>query len=257
VFTALQEIGFSKSNDAWVKINLRGISEPGKMAARITSFYEKHHSHKVVFDNVVSSVKTCARTGIVHSLILKAEQKIWPAKLSGSGLPIFIIPIQPRWAMHLFDEGLASQNLFGAVASTALACENVYYRSKQPRVLEAPARILWYVSEDKNYQGSKSIRACSALLEVVVGTAKEIYQRFRRLGIYGWDDVKTTAKGNAHGEIMAFRFGLTESLKRPICWKDTQSILLTHIGAEPPLSTPLKVPEEVFEAMYTLGMSTG
>lgn len=252
---ALQELGFSNSGDAWVKVNLLGIDDPKRIAARIKSLSLKHRVHVTVFDHVVRIVQACAYKDVSHRFILNVERKIWPAKLTGSGLPTFIVPIQPRWAMHLFDEELANQTLFGAVAATALACENVYYRSKDPKVLEAPGRVLWYVSEGKHYEGSKSIRACSVLHEVVVGKAKELYQRFRRLGIYGWSHVRTTAKGNARGEIMAFRFGLTETFSHPISWRDTQAILRAHLGTEPPLSTPLKISEECFEAMYMRGTS--
>lgn len=255
LYIALQEMGFSRSNNSFVKINLIGIDKPEQIIDRIKLFSMKYRVHTVVVDDIVKIIQACAQKDVSHHLILMAERKIWPAKLIGSRLPTFIVPIQPRWAIHLFDEELANQNLFGAETTTALSCENVYYRSKDPKVLDAPGRIIWYVSEDKKYQGSKSIRACSALFDVVIGKAKELYHRFHRFGIYNWEDIKTTSKGNIHGEIMAFRFGLTETFKHPISWKDTQRILLSHLKTQPPLSTPLEISEMCFKDIYRRGTS--
>jgi GNAT superfamily N-acetyltransferase/predicted nucleic acid-binding protein len=193
VCAALSEIGFLNSGAAWVKLNAVGIEKPPAMAGRLRSFYTKYSDHRATFDAVANMVESCGYANVSHDFILNVERRIWPGKLEESGLADFIVPIQPRWAMHLFDEQLARQNLFGAATTTALACENVYYRAKDPRVLEAPGRILWYVSADEQYEGPGSIRACSALQEVVIGKAKEIFRRFERLGIYNWDHVSRSS----------------------------------------------------------------
>jgi len=253
ICASLQELGFSKSGDTWVKINTVGIEEPTDMASKIRSFCAKYPTHRHTSEEVSDLIEDCGRAGVSHDFILKTERKIWPGKLASCSLPIFIVPIQPRWAMHLFDEDLAKQDLFGADTNISLVCENVYYRGKYPKVLKAPGRIIWYVSYDKKYQGSKSIRACSVLHEVVFGRAKELFNRFDRLGIYDWNHVRGTAKGNAEGEIMAFRFGLTETFRNPITWEEAQSILRAHRGTEPPLSTPVKIAEDCFKVIYTHG----
>lgn len=251
---ALQDLGFGKSGNSWVKINCVGMHNPSKMASSIRSFSEKNAGHHDIVEAIAKTVEKCSRGDPPHDFTVRAEQRIWPGKLIGTGLPCFIVPIRPQWALHLFDEQLATQNLFGAVTKIALACENVYYRGKVPRVLQAPGRVLWYVSEDRHYAGSKNIRACSMLNEVLVGKAKDLFRRFQPLGIYDWRHVRdTAARGDPEREIMAFRFRLTEVLANPVSWEETKRILLNHIGTEPPLSTPLEVSEDCFEDIYIRG----
>ena len=65
-----------------------------------------------------------------------------------------------------------------------------------------PARILWYVSQGDEKEGAMAIKACSRLEEVVVAPAKELYRRFRRLGVYERHDVIKVANGNPDGKII-------------------------------------------------------
>ena len=126
-------------------------------------------------------------------------------------MPSFIIPIKPFWAMHLFDYELGNQHLFGGDPHLVLNVENVYYRSSFPYILEAPARILWYISEGKaKYPGSKAIRACSYLDEILVDKPKILFSKFQHLGVYHWDDIYKVAKFDVNNEIMAFKFSKTE-----------------------------------------------
>jgi len=111
-------------------------------------------------------------------------------------IPSFIVPIRPKWAMHLFDEGLANQTLFGSSPELSFNRENVYYRAKHPKVVLAPARILWYVSKDKRFPDSMHIRAYSYLDECIINKPRELFRRFRRLGVYKWGDVFKVAKNN-------------------------------------------------------------
>jgi hypothetical protein len=136
----------------------------------------------------------------------KTERTYWPLKIVDAPLPTYIVPIQPQWAAELFDDELANQDLFGARTTLSLNREGVYYRSaKTHGGLSAPARILWYVSEEKRFQGSKSIRACSFLDAVVIGQPKELFRRFERLGVYEWKHVIELAKGDIDAQIMAIQ----------------------------------------------------
>ena len=117
------------------------------------------------------------------------ESRLWPAKISDCEIANYIVPIQPRWAQELFDDGLSAENLYGRKQELGLNVEGVYYRAARPGGIQSPARILWYVSHEDNTGGSKSIRACSRLCNVKVATAKELFKEYRRLGIYEWKDV--------------------------------------------------------------------
>jgi len=139
-----------------------------------------------------------------------------PAKITDADIPAFIVPVRAEWAMSLFDSEIASQDLFGAVKPGLMFnTENVYYRSARPKVLSAPARILWYVKKG-DYHGVMSIRACSYLNEVVIDKPKTLYSRFQGLGVYEWKDVFELAGGNPDQKIMAFRFSNTELFDEPI-----------------------------------------
>lgn len=184
----------------------------------------------------------------------KTERTYWPLKIEDAPLPTYIVPIQPRWAAELFDDELANQDLFGARTTLSLNREGVYYRSaKVHGGISAPARILWYVSEEERFQGSKSLRACSFLDAVVIGPPKELFRRFERLGVYEWKDVIGLAKGDIGTDIMAIQYSDTQLLAKPVAWRSFQPVL-KEIGIKTQLQSPQLIPSEVFAELYRLGM---
>jgi hypothetical protein len=187
-----------------------------------------------------------------HIDLVALERTLWPAKITDTGLPCYVVPIQPRWAKDLFDRELASGTLFGAIPQLVLNSENVYYRAARPGIVTSPARILWYVSQDKAYPGTMAVRACSYVDEVIVGSAKGLFRRFRRLGVYRWEDVHELA-GDPHGELMAFRFSKTELFTNAISWDDTQALLEQHGRRRSQFQGPLEVPEACFLDFYRRG----
>lgn len=185
--------------------------------------------------------------------LVALERTLWPAKISETGLPCFIVPIQPRWAKDLFDRELAEGTLFGANPQLALNSENVYYRAARPSIITAPARVLWYVSHHKSYPGSMAVRACSYVDDVVIGEAKDLFRRFRRLGVYEWSDVLHVADGDPRGKIMAFRFSKTEPFSRPVAWNDGQALLEQYGGRRSQLQGPTAISEACFLDFYRRG----
>lgn len=180
------------------------------------------------------------------------ELAIWPGKIRDSSLPCYAVSIHPTYAMHLFDSRLAAADLIGSDIELALACENIYYRSNQQCGLTAPARILWYVKKDARHTGCMSIRACSMLDAVMVDTPKALYRRYKRLGVYEWQDLASMVKDPASEQIMAFLFSHTELFPSPIPWSR-----LNELGIKASLQSPVRVPTETFEAIYTMGMTNG
>lgn len=137
------------------------------------------------------------------------EHAFWPLKLEDLPRPrAFIVTIKPNWARHLFDAGLAEEELFGAREDLAFRLENIYYRAAKPAGPEAPGWILWYVSDGPHY-GARRIRACSCLDEVEIGPAHSLYRKHRRLGVYEWPQILETADGDPARPIMALRFSRT------------------------------------------------
>jgi hypothetical protein len=185
-------------------------------------------------------------------MFLKIEKALWPVKITDASIPSFIVPIRPEWAMHLFDTGIGSQNLFGGNPHLVFRVENAYYRSSIPRVLDTPGRILWYVSKHTGkYQDTESIRACSYLDEVVIDRPKPLFTRFRRLGVYKWDDLFKLAKRDLETKIMGFRFTKTEMLARPINKKALQKVWREQLGKNFHIQSPIRIPPTVFFDLYS------
>jgi hypothetical protein len=148
------------------------------------------------------------------------EHVLWPGKLAEACLRSYIVPIRPHYAEQLFESRLAGESFLGADLDLALNPESAYYRSARFASMRFPSRVLWYVSDNDIYQDVKSIRACSRVTEIMIGTPKLLFRRFGRLGVYKWRKVVETA-GGLNRKLMAFRFDDTELL-RPVPWNEVQ-----------------------------------
>ena len=255
VVGALQELGFVFTNGVWIKANLPVAETAEELMSRLTSLSTDFPQASQYFQQMADTLKTAYSAGSIR-MMLQAERSLWPAKVTDIDIPAFVIPIKPVWAMHLFDPDIASQDLFGGEPSLIFNIENVYYRARRPKVLSAPARILWYVSKGKGrYQGTMSIRACSYLDEIIIGTPKPLFSQFRRLGVYRWEDVFEVAKKRIDQEIMAFRFSNTEVFNIPIHRDDLQRIWQEDVGSRFHIQTPISIPKQKFFRLYRMGVS--
>ncbi|WP_419167125.1 GNAT family N-acetyltransferase [Candidatus Palauibacter sp.] len=184
---------------------------------------------------------------------LVCERLMWPAKLLDTALPSFIVPIQPEWAMQLFHARLAGESLFGSDPRLMLRLNNVYYRSSRPRRIEAPARILWYVTASRERPSTKCVAATSLVEEVVRGPAKEVFSQFKRYGVFEWAHVRNLANNDPHGIVEALRFGHTDPFERPVELARIRE-LADRAGVQMPvLRSPSKVPTDLFTAIYREG----
>jgi ribosomal protein S18 acetylase RimI-like enzyme/predicted nucleic acid-binding protein len=253
VIDALQENGFIFTNGIWIKASLPVVETAEELASRLASLSNHFPQTSQYFQEMINLVNTAHSAGNIQ-MLLKAERSLWPAKITDIDIPAFVVPIWPEWAMHLFDPHIASQDLFGAEPNLIFRVENVYYRTSHRKVLSAPARILWYVSKGKGkYQGTMSIRACSYLDEVVVDKPKVLFSRFRRLGIYRWEDVYRVAKERIDQEIMAFRFSRTEVFNTPIHRDNLQKIWEDETGGNFHIQGPISIPNQRFFRLYQMG----
>jgi GNAT superfamily N-acetyltransferase len=243
VQSACADLGFLPLNEGWAKVVGTGWLAIDDVPARLTWPDAK-------FDDVKAALPQAKTDAVIASQL---EHLLWPAKLADANLPCFIVPIRPDFAEHLFDQRLADGALFGPDVDLALNSESVYYRAAQPAILTCPARVLWYVSEQDTYKGSKAIRASSRLVEIAIGTPKELYKRFRRLGVYDWLHVFDTAKHDVSKKIMAFRFDDSEQLK-PVPWDTFQAILKAN-GITNNLQCPVAIPPSVFGKIYALSLN--
>jgi GNAT superfamily N-acetyltransferase len=173
------------------------------------------------------------------------ETQIWPAKIIDAVEPVYMIPINPSYASSLFDHGLASQTLFCDKPEVLMQDECVYYSATRINI-EAPGRIVWYVSQGDGYEGTSAARACSFLIETVRGPAKTIYRQFKRFGVFDWRQIQEIA-GGPEKEITAIRFANTELFPNSIPLKE----MLPDLGSAPAGPRPLSY--DLFLKLYRLG----
>jgi hypothetical protein len=251
---ALTESGFSPSNGIWFKINLKGVMSAQELLTKLSGIESEVPWARQYILHAAGVVETAVASEN-HTVLLNIEKAFWPVKIVGTGIPTFIVPILPEWAMHLFDTGVGSQNLFGGNPNLIFRVENAYYRNASPRVLRAPGRILWYVSKHSGkYQETESVRAYSYLEDVVIDRPKALFARFHRLGVYKWNDLVRLAKKDLDRNIMGFRFAKTEMLTRPISKKAIQELWQDELGKNFHIQCPLKIPERVFFSLYSMSL---
>jgi hypothetical protein len=247
VVDALREIGFIPVGTTWMKLNLACVETANTINARL---YELANSAPEFKDGItlIATALADLQNNPSPALATQIERALWPAKIIDADLPTFIVPIRPEWAEHFFDEELASRRLFGLRHDLHFGREAVYYRAKQKSGLKFPGRILWYVSQGDEKTGSMSVKACSCLDEIIVGKPKDLYQQFRRLGIYEWRNVWELAHKNLDEKIMAIRFSDTERFHVPVSLQE-----LERLGVASPIQSPRPIAPEVFAKIYAMG----
>ena len=249
---ALKEDGFCLNDSQWMKITLPVVGTISGLSTLLNSLpfespLEQEYRLKVFENCQIVNGKNQEKASV------KIEQLLWPTKITETNIPNYIIAIEPRWAKELFDAELSKQDLFSAPPELGLNREAVYYRAKYPsRNIPAPSRILWYVSKDSKYQGTMHIRACSYIDEVAVGKPKELFKRFRRLGVYDWSHVYKLSKNDINREIMAIKFSYTETFSSPVPWVNFQQILEDE-NCPSRIQSPHKITPNAFFKIYRLG----
>jgi hypothetical protein len=157
--------------------------------------------------------------------IADLERRYWPLTIAGAGLPVYVVPIQPRFAAHLF--GLSDgPGLFDiGSADLGLSRENVYYSGSPMTLPPGPGRILWYVSKDATGT-TRQLAAYSRMIESARLAPDEAYSRFRHLGVFKRDDVRGVA--DKSGKVHVVRFEDTVILRNPIGRTEMESMFEKH-----------------------------
>jgi hypothetical protein len=149
----LREEGFQEAEGCWWSVSIPLSGTKSKLASTLESI-----------EGVPASVGLERASALLRkkkiptAAVAELEQRFWPMKVQGSDLPTFLVPIRPWYAMELFDSALSSNTLFRQMP-LGIYREQVYYRSPRPSCgLAAPARLLWYVSQQPEVSGSGMIR---------------------------------------------------------------------------------------------------
>lgn len=241
----LREFGFIPCGDVWAKVALRTSGNLAEIRRAVEAL-EVDAAHAAARDAALTAI--AAADGLLQPQAVAAiERQLWPAKVTETDMPTFIVSIRPQWAQHFFDVELGSQLLFGLREDLHLGVEGAYYRSATNNNLTVPGRILWYVSQGDGL-GSMTIKACSQLEEVVVGKPKDLFRRFQRLGVYQWQDVFAAANNNVANDLAAFRFRMTERFVKPV-GMDT----LEALGIRAPFMSPRQISDAQFTTIYKHG----
>ena len=250
VIRVIQDAGFYGVDGNWIKINSKIAKSTIEVSEHLINIsLDLTDEYKSICRQFSYNLTSNERAN--PEFMFDLEKLLYPTKIVDTSIPNFVIPIKPHWAKELFDEELARESLFGVSRSElALNWESVYYRSTKPKPMNFayPARILWYVSSDVDgaYKSKKSkICACSTLDEVAIGNPEELYLKFRRLGIFKWEDIKSISKN----EIMAIRFSNTEIFKNPISLDKIHELLESNAQ----IQSPRLVTNEAFFKIYSLG----
>ena len=171
-----------------------------------------------------------------------------PLALATAQEKYFLVPIRPSFAMSLFDQRHAANDLFGGNTKVLLRWDNVYYRHKtHHKILRPPARILWYVSQHR-----REIIAISRLDAVEVDTPKSLFRKFKRFGVLRWADIFELCDGDPSNKIMAIQFSHTFLLREPVSLSCLRDVFSKH-GKGLSLQSPLSIPPVVFEELFKLG----
>ena len=235
---ALTELGFVFDSDAWWKMCVKGIVSRAELVSDIRGAdIPLSLKERLVGANFLTGTED-------DSTAVRLEHLFSPVKLASSAVPCYVVSIWQTWAAHFFDIPEGGQTLMDLNEKLHLGIEGAYYCSAQNKHVVSPARILWYVSG----QGSMSIKACSHLEEQVIGSPKEVFARFRHLGVFDWKHVLETADGKLDHPLMAFRFSRTERFVRPVTLAELQKMDI------PQPQNPRRITGEQFATIYRLGM---
>ena len=226
----LVEMGFSKCSDAFTKFCFSRCLDREDVLSRITSF------------------SRAMGTAYQDASDLELERHCAPLSLDADQ-NYFLVPIRPGYALSLIDRQLSSNDMFGGDPSVLLRWENVYYRkaSTSHRILRPPGRILWYVSGSQ-----KQIVAVSHLDDVVVDTAKELLGKFRKFGVFGWEELYRMCDGDTSMPLMALRFSHTFPFRRRIPLNEVRAIYREE-GSGLTVQLPTSMPASRFQKLFTLG----
>ncbi len=246
---AIQEARFIKLNNNWQKVNFKGILNSTNLLSKIN----QETKTKNIITHINSNIEN---TENVSEFIKKYnyERYLSPLKIKDLEIPSYIIPIKPHWAEQLFnDRSEEKLALFEPEYELLLNRENVYYRSATPKIINAPARILWYLSENKTTREKGSIIAASYIDEIFIDKPKKLFKQFEKLGVYKWKDISDAARKK--DKIMAFVFSDTELLKKPISLKKISNIFNILENKKFMIVAPTKIKTETYLAAYKQGMN--
>jgi len=228
---SLSSMGFKSHQDMWIK-------------AVIARSCSRGEAQKIIADSMPETLHHFQ--GLSE---LDFERDCAPL-LSNPAISTYLIPIRPTFAMGLLDRKQAADDLFGGDPSILLRWDNVYYRkNSHHKMLQAPGRILWYVSRSVG-----AIIAVSHLDEIDIGLPKDLFRKYRRFGILEWRDIYNMCEKNIEQPLMALRFSRTFLFRMQIPLTALRAVLAKD-GISESLQAPSIIPFQTAKNLYEIGFS--
>jgi len=244
----LTKVGFINKGKLWIKVAIKALI----LSRDLISKYP-------IVDRILDVSQIEALVSDRHSEqrtmnLYMLERKFFPLKFSDLDLPCYIIPIKRYWAGQLFDRYNSGQDFFGAKPEKIWNRENVYYRNVRPINEKYPARILWYVSAQKNQNRQRSILAVSYLDDATSDVVKEQFRKYKRYGIYEWDHIYDLAGMNVNKKVKALKFSDTEVFKKEIPFEKITKIFEDNNRKKNTFVSPVLVSHKVFNDLYKIAL---
>ena len=232
--SAIRENGFIRHGGAWLAFVIAACADSEKIDRLLVDAAK-----------LVDLRMPALRSNLSPVIAAELERTLWPAKILDSELPTYLIPIRHTWSAELFG---VPQTLMPRSDRLGISREHVYYRSPRPRVEQAPARLLWYVTGSRK-DGLAAVIGCSRLEEVVCDKQAGLYQTYRHLGVWQREQINRAASS---GLALALRFADTEIFPHQV-----RLSRLKRLAAERrqgvSLRSPQKISAELFAAIYQEG----
>ncbi len=204
------ECGFVSIESGMIKVIAPGAYTKQDLLNNTINYISRVSNSSNEFGNVEVLIKYILQ--IAKTKEYELEKLLGPTLVVDLQIPTYIISIKPKYAVELFDDNLSyiNQSLFdNPHVYAALSMTNAYYTTSSIH-FKTPCRILWYITEDKNYAGTGSVRASSIMLYHKQGEPKELYKNYCQLGVLDWEKIK------ASKSIGLFLFDSTISFNSPL-----------------------------------------
>ncbi len=227
----LLETGFTEYNSSFVRFCFTSCLDRRQALSEINKLYPR-------------SVRTYQNMDDID-----LESKCSPLVLEEASQKYFLVSIRPGYGLSLVDMTRSANDFFGGNVRVLLRWSKVYYRSKTShKVLKPPARILWYESGKE-----KKIVAVSRLDEVVIGTPKTLFKKYKALGILDWEAIYSISGGKIEKEIMALVFSHTFPFQEPIPLNRVRAIYAEDNSRTLSVQSPLRIQAATFQKLFQFG----
>ncbi|MEF3697356.1 GNAT family N-acetyltransferase [Desulfolutivibrio sp.] len=185
--------------------------------------------------------------------LIDLEHVLWPRKLDDLKIPVYIIPIKPAWASKLISSRWHQLSLFGKHYAM-MQTRRAYYRSNKGINIKSPGRIIWYISTNNKSGPSKCAIGLSFINQVEIGTAKELYKKYERFGVYTWNDISKLSSNDSNTKLMVIEFSKTEIFDNMPTYNFLSSTINDYENRNFNPVSPFEICHSSFTKIYRTGI---